>query len=166
MLSQFSGARDITTIDENVLRDAADWIGSHQKEDGSWESVGFVIHQDMMGGVSGTYALTAYITLALDEYGYSTPEVMNGALTYLEDNLDAQDDPYTLAIGTLALEKLESEKADEARAKLLAMAKEDENGMYWGYDDVVPEPYEYGGYGIYPVQARTLRQQPMQPLSL
>lgn len=166
VLSQFSGARDVTTIDENILRDAAEWIGSHQKEDGSWESVGFVIHQDMMGGVSGTYALTAYVTLALDEYGYATPEVMNGALAYLEDNLDAQDDPYTLAVGTLALEKLESERADEARVRLLVMAKEDENGMYWGYDAVVPEPYEYGGYGIYPISSKNVETTAYATLAL
>ncbi|AKB86242.1 alpha-2-macroglobulin family protein [Methanococcoides methylutens] len=166
VLSQFSGARDVTTIDENILSEAADWIISHQKEDGSWESVGFVIHQDMMGGLSGTYALTAYVTLALDEYGYAPDEVMDSALTYLEDNLDAQDDPYTLAIGTLALEKLESERADEAREKLLAMAKEDENGMYWGYDDVVPEPYEYGGYGIYPVSSKNVETTAYATLAL
>lgn len=28
VLSQFSGARDITTIDEDVLKEAADWIES------------------------------------------------------------------------------------------------------------------------------------------
>ncbi|MGM0770452.1 MAG: alpha-2-macroglobulin family protein, partial [Halobacteriota archaeon] len=166
VLSQFSGARDVTTIDEKVLKEAADWIISHQKEDGSWESVGFVIHQDMMGGLSGTYALTAYVTLALDEYGYSTPEVLNVALTYLEDNLDSQDDPYTLAVGTLALEKLESERADEAREKLLALAKKDENGMYWGYDDVIPKPYEYGGYGIYPVSSKNVETTAYATLAL
>lgn len=166
VLSQFSGARDITTIDENVLRDTADWIGSHQKADGSWAPVGFVIHQDMMGGVSGTYALTAYVTLALDEYGYATPEVMDGALSYLEDNLDDQDDPYALAIATLALEKLDSERADDARAMLLELAKEDENGMYWGYDDVTPEPYEYGGYGIYPVSSKNVETTAYATLAL
>ncbi len=166
VLSQFSAARDLTTIDENVLRDAADWIGSHQKADGSWEQVGFVIHQDMMGGVSGTYALTAYVTLALDEYGYATPEVMDGARSYLEDNLDDQDDPYALAIATLALEKLESERADDARAMLLELAKEDENGVYWGYDDIIPEPYEYGGYGIYPVSSKNVETTAYATLAL
>jgi CD109 antigen len=164
VLSQFSGARDVTTIDENVLRDAAEWIGSHQKEDGSWEAVGFVVHQDMMGGLSGTYALTAYVTLALDEYGYATPEVMEGAQSYLEANLDSQDDPYALAVATLALQKLESERADEALAKLLDLAEEDEDGMYWGYDDVVFEPYE--GYGIHPVSSKNVETTAYATLAL
>jgi len=149
VLSQFSGARDVTTIDENILSESADWIESHQQEDGSWEQVGFVIHQDMMGGVSGTYALTAYVTLALDEYGAASPVVMANAQKYLEDNLASQDDPYALAIGTLVLQKLNSPFADEALNDLLAIAKQDDDGTYWGYGDGnVPMPYEYGGYGF------------------
>ncbi|MCD4820486.1 MAG: alpha-2-macroglobulin [Methanococcoides sp.] len=166
VLSQFSGARDLTTIDENVVREAADWIGSHQKEDGSWEAVGFVIHQDMMGGVSGTYALTAYVTLALDEYGYAAPAVMENARSYLEAELDEQDDPYALAIGTLALQKLESDRADESMEKLIELAKEDENGVYWGYDDVMPEPYEYGGYGFHPISSKNVETTAYATLAL
>ncbi|MDK2827028.1 MAG: antigen [Methanolobus sp.] len=149
VLSQFSGARDVTTIDESILSNAADWIESYQKEDGSWEQVGFVIHQDMMGGVSGTYALTAYTTLALEEYGSANPVVMAKAQKYLEDNLAGQDDPYALAIGTLALQKLNSPLADEALTELLAISKQDDDGMYWGYGSGdVKLPYEYGGYGF------------------
>ncbi len=147
VLSQFSAARDVTTIDENILSEAADWVESHQQEDGSWEQVGFVIHQDMMGGLSGTYALSAYVTLALDEYGSASPVVMANAQKYLEDNLGSQDDPYALAIGTLALQKLNSPFADEALNDLLAIAKQDDDGTYWGYGDgAVPLPYEHGGY--------------------
>ena len=149
VLSQFSGARDITTIDESILSDSANWIESYQQEDGSWEQVGFVIHQDMMGGVSGTYALTAYTTLALEEYGSASPVVMAKAQKYLEDNLAGQDDPYALAIGTLALQKLNSPVADEALTELLAISKQDDDGMYWGYGSGdVKLPYEYGGYGF------------------
>lgn len=147
VLSQFSGAKDVTTIDENILSESAEWIESHQMEDGSWEPVGFVVHQDMMGGVSGTYALTAYTTLALEEYGSASPGVMAKAQTYLEDNLESQDDPYALAIGTLALQKLNSSMADEALTDLLAISRQDDDGTYWGYGDgAVPMPYEDVGY--------------------
>ncbi|MDW7731505.1 MAG: alpha-2-macroglobulin family protein [Methanolobus sp.] len=147
VLSQFSGARDLTTIDEGILAESASWIESHQRPDGSWKPVGFVIHEDMMGGVSGTYALTAYVTLALDEYGSASPVVMADAKKYLEDNLAEQDDPYALAIGTLALQRLDSPFADEALNGLLAISKQDDDGTYWGYGDgAVAKPYEYGGY--------------------
>lgn len=147
VLSQFSGARDLTTIDEGILADSASWIESHQQADGSWKPVGFVVHEDMMGGVSGTYALTAYVTLALDEYGSASPVVMAGARKYLEDNLAAQKDPYALAIGTLALQRLDSPFADKALSDLLAIAKQDDHGTYWGYGEgTVTTPYEHRGY--------------------
>ncbi|MBN2110945.1 MAG: alpha-2-macroglobulin [Methanosarcinaceae archaeon] len=147
VLSQFSGARDLTTIDENMLAESAAWIESHQQPDGSWEPVGFVIHQDMMGGLSGTYALTAFVTLALDEYGSASPVVMADTRKYLEDALAEQDDPYALAIGTLALQRLDSPFAGEALGKLLAISKQDDDGTYWGYGEgAVEKTYEYGGY--------------------
>jgi CD109 antigen len=148
VLSQFSAARDVTTIDGGILSEAVDWIEYYQQEDGSWEQVGFVIHQDMMGGLSGTYALTAYTTLALEEYGSANPDVMAKAQTYLEDNLASQDDPYALAIGTLALQKLNSSMADEALVELLAISNQDDDGTYWGYGDgAVPAPRGDYGYG-------------------
>jgi len=132
VLSTFSGARDITTIDENVLSRASKWIEGKQNTDGSWDTIGFVHHQEMMGGVKGRYALTAYVTHALHEYGEAEPKVMQKAQIYLEANLDqAKDSPYALSLATLTLEKLKSNLAGEALASLMLLAKQDENGMYW-----------------------------------
>jgi len=50
VLKTFAQAKELTFIDEAVLSEAADWITSHQQVDGSFESVGFVHHSDMMGG--------------------------------------------------------------------------------------------------------------------
>jgi len=52
VLDSFAGARDVTSIDDLVLADASDWICEHQSEDGSWESIGFVCHQEMIGSRS------------------------------------------------------------------------------------------------------------------
>ncbi|MCK5660077.1 MAG: alpha-2-macroglobulin, partial [Methanosarcinales archaeon] len=155
VLSSFSGARDVTTIDEDVLMEAADWIEDKQALDGSWEPSGFVIHQDMMGGVSGTYALSAYVTLALSEYGHASPVVMTNAQKYLEENLDSQDDPYALAVGTLALQKLNSQYAPPALDQLLSMAKDDGDGMYWSYDSFVV-PFKDDSYGSTPPSSKNV----------
>ncbi len=45
------------------------WIESHQKADGSWEPVGFIHHKEMVGGAGGGYPLTAYVVIALTDYG-------------------------------------------------------------------------------------------------
>jgi CD109 antigen len=131
VLQSFSGARDVTTIDESVLDRAANWIVDNQNQDGSWDQIGFVHHQDMMGGVNGKYSLTAYTALSLLEYGRAS-NALDNAQQYLEDNLDQQNnDPYALALSSLVLKKLDSDRADDALDMLMDLAKQDENGIYW-----------------------------------
>ena len=153
VLNSFASARDVTSIDDSIRNDASDWICAHQSADGSWESVGFICHEEMIGGMKGRYALTSFVTIALAEYGDADPAVLKQAQAYLEDNLGDQTDPYSLAIGSVALRKLESPTADAALEKLVAIAKEDENGVYWGPDetpvresesDMDPCPFRYG----------------------
>ena len=155
VLNSFSSARDVTSIDDSILAEASDWICTHQNADGSWESIGFICHEEMIGGMEGRYALTSFVGIALAEYGDAGTLVLKHAQTYLEDNLDDQTDPYSLAIGSVALRKLESPTADAALEKLVAMAKEDKNGVYWGPDetavrdselesDTDPGPFRYG----------------------
>jgi CD109 antigen len=151
VLNSFAGARDVTSIDDSVLAEASDWICAHQSGDGSWESVGFICHEEMIGGMEGRYALTSFVGIALAEYGGADPAVLKQAQVYIEGNLGDQTDPYSLAIGSVALRKIESPHADAALEKLVAIANEDENGVYWGEDaaavrdsDSDPYPFKYG----------------------
>ncbi len=142
VLGTFADARDIKEVDENVLDDAASWISGHQNADGSWDVVGFVHHQEMVGGAGSGYPLTAYVTLSLIEYGNADSGVLDKAKGYLEDNLGKnKDDAYALAISTLALQKLESDKADDALGMLMRLARGDKNGIYFGSDAVVKCDY-------------------------
>ena len=136
VLDSFSGARDVQTIDETVLADAAEWIESHQLPDGSWEPVGFIHHKEMIGGMTGAYALTAFVAIALGDYGSATPDALADASQYLADNLTTvQDDAYALAVAALAFAKLgDSTAADAAIDRLLEIALTDGDGIHW-------EPY-------------------------
>jgi len=129
VLKTFAQAKGLTFIDESVLSEAAAWVSGHQRADGSFEAVGFVHHQEMVGGVQGKDALTAYVTIALLEAGETG--AANKALTYLEGRLGAIDDPYGLALATYALELGGSGQAAQAVQKLLAAATEDESGLHW-----------------------------------
>ena len=40
-------------IDQSVIDVAAAWIESHQLSDGSFENVGFLHHQELLGGLQG-----------------------------------------------------------------------------------------------------------------
>ena len=161
VLNSFSNARSVTSIDESVLSDASDWICARQNTDGSWESVGFICHEEMIGGMEGRYALTGFVTIALAEYGGADPAIMERAQKYLEGGIESETDPYPLAIAAVALRKLGSPYADTAIEKLVAIKKEDENGVYWGSGEVVtpttPEsrPIRHS-YGISPQSSRNI----------
>ncbi len=141
VLKSFAEAKDLMYIDKAVLDEAADWIVSHQNSDGSFDQVGFVHHQEMLGGLQGRDALTAFVTIALLEAGETT--AAGKATGYLERQLDDIEDAYSLAITSCALGRAESDNAVEAYDRLMEIAIDDENGLHWsnGGDvrPVVPE---------------------------
>lgn len=142
VLATFSNAREVQTIDETILSQAAQWIISHQLQDGSWDPVGFVIHTDMMGGVEGNLALSAFVTNSLLEYGSADASALQKALAYLESNVDNEKaDSYVLAQIAFALVKAGSSKADEVLNRLLTLAVADSKGMHWE-----PHAIETTGY--------------------
>ncbi len=142
VLKCFSQAKGLLYIDNTVLDEAKDWITSHQNADGSFEQVGFVHHQEMLGGVKGKEALTAYVAIALLEAGET--DSSSQAVGYLEGKLDEMTDSYEVAITTYALELADSPLKDKAYDKLMSLAKEDENGLHWGSDDII-EPLPGAG---------------------
>ena len=130
VLKTFAQAEGLIFIDNAVLQGATDWILQHQRADGSFEPVGFLHHQELLGGLQGNTALTAYVAIALQEAGAT--ESAAAALAYLERQLDSIDDPYTMAIVAYALSLGGSNRADDAHAQLIEMAVADENGLHWG----------------------------------
>lgn len=136
VLKTFFQAKDLVYVDPAVLEAAKNWILKYQKSDGSFESVGFVHHQEIIGGVTGKDALTAYIAIALQETGEK--EAAGRAVRYLESKIDSIDSPYAMAITTYALELAGSGLKDRAYQKLMSMATEDENGLSWSGPVAVP----------------------------
>jgi hypothetical protein len=120
------------TIDENVLDDAAHWIEQRQLTDGSWRHIGFRHLARRQGGTVPNYAPTAYVTIALTDYGKTSPDVLDRATQYLKNNLTfVQDDTYALAIAALAFARLKSPEANAAINRLLELAIRDGNGIHW-----------------------------------
>ena len=143
VLKSFAQAKGIVYIDDSVLTGAANWITGHQNSDGSFDAVGFIHHQDLLGGLKGKDALTAYVAIALMEAGEKSAS--GKAVAYLETKLGAMTDSYAVAITTYALELAQSTKRDDACKKLMSLAKEDENGLHWGSDIIQPEPLTKDG---------------------
>ncbi|MBI4282474.1 MAG: alpha-2-macroglobulin [Chloroflexi bacterium] len=155
VLKTFAQARGLIYVDDDVLREAAAWIATHQSNNGSFETVGFVHHQELLGGLQGRTALTAYVAVALKEAGETA--AFQRAVQYLERTLNTTEDAYGLALTTYALELAKSPRRDDAYDRLMALAKEDEQGLHWGDEPRILEsdasrkmaPPELG---IYPPQ--------------
>jgi len=140
VLKCFAQAKGLMYIDDTVLDEAADWITDHQNNDGSFDPVGFVHHQEMLGGLQGKNALTAFVAITLLEAGESS--AAGKAVEFLEGELDDIDDAYTMAITAYALELAQSDKTDDAYQMLMEMAQEDEDGLHWGGGPEEPEPLQ------------------------
>ena len=130
VLKTFAQAEGIIYIDDEVLDGAIRWIVQHQRPDGSFEPVGFLHHQELLGGLKGNTALTAYVAIALLEGGETSES--HAAVRYLEERLERIDAPYTMAIVTYALALADSGSAGDAHQKLMSMSIQDENGLRWG----------------------------------
>ena len=120
VLKTFSQAGGMVHIDPDVLRGSQDWILRHQRRDGSFEPAGFVHHQELLGGLKGNTALTAYVAIALLESGEEAAS--SRTIAHLERELDGIEDSYTVAIVSYALEIVGSNEADAAHKKLMSMA--------------------------------------------
>jgi CD109 antigen len=138
VLKCFAQAEGLVYIDQSVLDDAVAWITSHQNSDGSFDQVGFVCHQEMLGGLEGKDALTAYVAIALLEAGET--DAGGRAVRYLENKLDEMTGPYEVAITAYALELAGSPFKDAAYDKLMSLAIEDQDGLHWGSGDIIPLP--------------------------
>ncbi len=141
VMKTFAEAKGLTYVDPAVIDSAAAWIEGHQLDDGSFENVGFLHHQELLGGLQGRDALTAYVAIALLEAGNMGPAT--AAVRYLEGKLDRIEDPYTMAITAYALELSGSGLAGRAHDRLMSMARVDGNdALYWAGDglDVGPVP--------------------------
>ncbi len=135
VLKSFAQANGLVYVDEVVLDDAISWILSHQRGNGSFEPVGFLHHQELLGGLQGNTALTAYVAIALMEAGVRGQA--NAAISHLERQLSDISDTYTLAIGSYALELAGSPHADVAHEQLMSKATTDEEGLHWGPSNAV-----------------------------
>ena len=153
VLKTFAEAQEIIYVDPAVLDAASVWLESHQQSDGSFENVGFLHHQELLGGLQGRDALTAYVAIALLEAGRDMGAVR--ALRYLESRLEAIDDPYTMAIVAYALALADSSLSRAAYDTLMTMAEEDAAGaLYWnGGQGIGSAAIETTGYALLALMA-------------
>lgn len=147
VLKTFQQAKSIISVDEKIIRRAANFLARFARPDGSIEEVGMLHMKELASAASGrpTY-LTAYTIIALLQRPIapdadSPPpvpldEVVDRGLAYLERQLEAAADndesPYELAIITYALHLANRQSTmGAAYDKLWARASHDDDDHVW-----------------------------------
>ncbi|ROT65961.1 alpha-2-macroglobulin [Penaeus vannamei] len=133
VLKSFALAAEFITIDIPALKETSRWLSSSEIEDGCIVPKGKVIHKGLKGGVSdknSSVPLTAFVLAALLEAGARTNmSIVKGAIRCLLS--ERSKDPHTMALKAYALIMAENRGGKDLLRKLLALAVEKENVLYW-----------------------------------
>ncbi|XP_042306280.1 complement C4-like [Sceloporus undulatus] len=162
VLKVLSLSREYQDIDEEKLRETAQWLVRRQESDGSFRDPNPVYHREMQGGVGGLHggvSLTAFITIALKQalamYERKTepdPDQQRmehlsqmrtslaQATSFLAKSLNDQSlGPYPIAISSYALALASDDQSAVAAADvyLKGLASEDQNKtvMFWAVEE-------------------------------
>ncbi|KAI5094648.1 alpha-2-macroglobulin-like protein 1 [Silurus meridionalis] len=99
VMKSFGNAKRYIFVDQELVDQAKAWLGQQQQENGCFASVGQLIHTDMKGGVNDEVTLSAYITAAMLDLGYtSTDPVVSKGLDCLRNAYTQVNSTYTNAL--------------------------------------------------------------------
>lgn len=135
-LMEFHDMAKVYEIDERIIERNAQWLRDQQNNDGSWSPDEQYLHAESWTKIQKSEILpTAYICWALGEIGERGTAVSKG-LSFLKKNLKAANDPYVLALVANAFVAAEpkNEMTMEVLKKLVSMAKQEDDAIYWESD--------------------------------
>jgi hypothetical protein len=97
-LMEFNDMAKVYDVDPKLIARTQDWLASQQQSDGSWKPDTQFINEGATNRYnSDALRITAYIAWALEDTGYKGVAAEK-AQKYIQDNITAQADAYTLAV--------------------------------------------------------------------
>ncbi|XP_062408094.1 complement C4-B-like [Sardina pilchardus] len=142
---ELTKAREVIPIEDSYIKKSITYIISKQTEGGSFQGINPYNGRSMQGRVgesSGETSLTAYVLIAMHQTlsVFDTSEstevrmAMESAQSYLVQQLNSLEDPYSVAITAYALSLTQSSAATQAQKKLRDLANCDtsKNRCFWG----------------------------------
>src|SRR5688572_9434801 len=151
----------VQDVDERVLARAKNWLGTRQKEDGSFP-VEFAVHREIWGRMEGDFGITAYVVWSLAEGGDKGP-VTAKAMQFLKKNVEKVKDPYLLALAGAAfasydknapetkavLARLDAAKEFDQKTKTVAWATKSPTMVYANGDSARIETTALAAYALH-----------------
>lgn len=101
-------------VDKNVINSALNWLVDIQNKDtGTWIELNPVYHREMLGGVLRENALTAFVTLSLNECAHHSPDLIDEVSEdeMVNARIRADENPHTNGVDKL---KVATQKAEQA----------------------------------------------------
>lgn len=137
VVKTFKEAEKYISVDSAVIAKSVSYLILHQSPDGRFVERGKLIDLRMQGG-SGedSSALTSYVLIALSGLKPNDDSDIRDAANFVWERVSQSDNPYEVAIGTYALHLVDHKHKDSAFEKLLALQKQNKNGLsYWAEGD-------------------------------
>jgi uncharacterized protein YfaS (alpha-2-macroglobulin family) len=129
-------AGDVIRVDQDVVRQAREWLVRQQRPDGGWRE---------SRSDDSSVVLTAYVTRVLARIDAEASDPLKRALDFLGRETQRVDEPYVIASYALAaIDAKEIERAKPAVEKLRTLAHEEEDTTYWTLETTTP----FHGWGL------------------
>ena len=134
-------AGELTPVDEDVVKEAREWLVKQQRPDGSWRQPYWNDSQAQGPGV----VLTAFIARVLARIDTEASDPVKRALDFLGRESQRIDEPYLLASYALAAsDAKDTGRAQLALERLRALAQEEGSTTYWSLKTSTP----FYGWGL------------------
>ncbi|HEX7332006.1 MAG TPA: alpha-2-macroglobulin family protein [Pyrinomonadaceae bacterium] len=134
-------AGELTSVDEDVVRQTREWLVKQQRPNGSWGHPYWNESQDQGPSV----VLTAFIARVLARIDAEVSDPLKRALDFLGRESQRMDEPYLLASFALAAaDAKDTARAQPAVEKLRALAQEEGSTTYWSLKSSTP----FYGWGL------------------
>ena len=134
-------AGEVMSVDQDIVREAREWLIQQQRPDGSWLAPGRT-ERDRRGP---SVVLTAYVSRVLARTDSEVSDVLKRALDFLARESQKIDEPYLLASYALAAtDAKDTERAKPAVEKLRTLGRQEENTTYWALETNTP----FYGWGL------------------
>ncbi|XP_068113161.1 alpha-2-macroglobulin-like [Hyperolius riggenbachi] len=145
VVKSFSKARPYIFIDDSHLKHSSSWLQDHRNERGCFRSVGRLFNNAMKGGVDDEISLSAYVTMALLEAGFSAEvPLVKEAVSCLRAAAPGVSNVYTQALLAYTFTLCgETELRKAILAKLEEKAIRGDRQVHWKRDTVPPVTDSY-----------------------
>jgi A-macroglobulin TED domain/Alpha-2-macroglobulin family/MG2 domain/A-macroglobulin receptor binding domain/Carboxypeptidase regulatory-like domain/Alpha-2-macroglobulin bait region domain/Macroglobulin domain MG3 len=131
-LMEFNDMSKVYEVDPRIIERTGDWLAHQQQHDGSWKPDTSFINEGATNRYnSDVLRITAYIAWALANTDYHG-DATDKAKDFIETNLSAKADPYTLAIiANFAVDYGKDREFTQRAIQLLLDARIQKNEEAW-----------------------------------